>query len=87
MNIPVLTPRVEANQPRKPPYRLKKGKIAQRNLLVRFEARAGQRMGILANLLHCHLAVQIQATGLLGEGGQKKFVRQRSRTFVSEDVT
>ena len=51
------------------------------------KARATQRIGILANHLQCHLAVRFHATGLLGEGGQKKFVRHRSRTFVSEDVT
>ena len=58
MNIPVLAPRVEANQ-QKTFLQIKIGKIAQNKSVGSFKARAGQWIGILANYFKRHHTVRV----------------------------
>ena len=56
-------------------------KVAQRNLLVPFEARAGQRISVPANHVQCHHIVQIYASRLLGKVGQKWFESEEEMLY------
>ena len=59
------------------------GKSAQFNLFVRFETRAGRRIGIVANTTKRHHTERIHACRLLGKSGQKTSERYRRRHYVS----
>ena len=87
MNIRVLTPRVEANQPRKLLYTFKIGKVARRSLSVRLKLAQDKGLVSWQTMSNANHTVRVYARRLLVHNGQREIWATTEAKILCERYT